>query len=128
MNTCVPNSKELWNAHQRKNDITINFYGEDVVNFHSITELIIEENLSFGKLDSPIYKKVCKFGLMCSKTYLKYFDQLIVKVKSNIREALPSKFGLIFDGWTGSNGDYYVAVFASYSEKTISKKVLISWG
>jgi len=126
LEVCVPNSIDLWNAHQRQNDIVVSFFGEDVLNFHSITELIIEENLSFSKLDSPIYKKLCKFEFMCSKTYLKYFDKLIMNVKENIRDALPQKFGLIFDGWTAGNGDHYVAVFAAYLEKSISKKVLIS--
>ena len=47
---------------------------------------------------------------------MKYnMDLICRKMESTLRQGLPEKFGLIFDGWTDGN-DHYVAVVRDVPE------------
>ena len=46
-----------------------------------------------------------------------YVDHLTAKVKDRIKEELPNKFGVYFDGWT-HNGEHYTAMFAAWTNKS----------
>ena len=39
---------------------------------------------------------------------------------------MPSKFGIVLDGWTGKDKTYYVGIFAHYVAEGVFKRPLIA--
>jgi hypothetical protein len=54
--------------------------------------------------DEDVRKAVC-FKPVSSNTMMKYMDLICRKMESTLRQGLPEKFGLIFDGWIKGNGE-----------------------
>ncbi len=48
---------------------------------------------------------------------MKYIDLLTTRVEQNVTAMLPSRFALVFDGWTVGDS-HYVALFATFPAET----------
>ena len=68
-------------------------------------ELQVEETRQFSKLE-PISKQ----------SLLSYMEKITVSVEKSIKAELPSKFGIVIDGWSVmATSTHYLAIFGCYS-------------
>lgn len=89
----------------------------NVVDMYGWINLIVKKNLPFSFVDDEdMWKAVC-YKSISSNTMMKYMELITRKMESSLRQGLPGKFGLIFDGWTEGN-DHYIALFVCYTSGT----------
>jgi hypothetical protein len=81
--------------------------------------LIIDGNLPFYSVESPVYHGAVKYKKITYKTLIKYLRLAKEMVMEDLKKELPDKFGLIIDGWT-ENGIHVLAVFANWSKSVAS--------
>ena len=81
-------------------------------------EWVIMADLPFTFVENDLTRKFPKLGLLSRSTFMKYLQGVTKEVEMLIKKQLPSKFGLIFDGWTDSStATHFFAVFAVYPGK-----------
>jgi hypothetical protein len=88
-------------------------------------ELIIENNYPFEYVENRIVKKYTNLPSVSSKTIKKYIGELSELVSQKVKAALPSRFGLILDGWSNGTSDHVVAVFATCSHECGAFTILL---
>lgn len=54
-----------------------------------------------------------EYSSLSKKAFIKYLKSFVKVVENKVRQKMPIKFLLMFDGWSYS-GTYYVAMFALY--------------
>lgn len=79
-------------------------------------EWMVEENLPFSFVDSESYRANTKLEPISRKTLTKYTQVLVQAVAQKMREDLPEKFGIVFDGWTDRTHTHFVGIFAVYCD------------
>jgi hypothetical protein len=89
----------------------------NVVDMYGWINLIVKKNLPFSFVDDEDVRKAVCYKSISSNTMMKYMDLICRKMESTLRQGLPKKFGIIFDGWTEGN-DHYIAIFACYPSGT----------
>jgi hypothetical protein len=77
---------------------------------------IVTKGLPFTFCEDETNRKYCKLKPLSYKTFMKYMAGVTNKVESLISEALPNKFGLVFDGWSDSSV-HYVGLFACFCDE-----------
>ena len=70
-------------------------------------------NQPFSSVEDPLTRKYVKLDPISVTTLMKYLRRVTLKVEEVIRNSLPSKFGLILDGWS-EGSRHYIAIFACY--------------
>jgi hypothetical protein len=97
-------------------------------------DLIVDLNLSFKIVTKKSARKHVKLESISRNTLIKYAEKLCRLTERQITLELPSRFGLIFDGWS-EHGTHFVSMFARYlievkdAEKTSTweaKEVLLA--
>ena len=83
-------------------------------------EFIVMKNLPIMIVDCPYTRKMCKPKPISSKSLRFHIMSLTGLLKERVKEFLPDKFVLVFDGWTEGT-QHYIGVSASYS--SVLKKV-----
>eukprot|EP01040_Poterioochromonas_malhamensis_P008742 gene8742-9464_t len=74
---------------------------------------IVKKNLPFSVVEDEEYRRVVHLGEISIKTLLKYMHLIGEEVRKEIVQKLaPTKFGLLFDGWSDGNGTHYCGIFA----------------
>ena len=76
-------------------------------------ELLVMKNLPFTFVDCPYVRKLSKNRAVSSKTLRKYVFAVMSIVQEKIKQMLPSKFVIMFDGWT-EGSEHYIGLTASY--------------
>ena len=76
-------------------------------------DLVVNALQPFSIVENPVYRRHVRYEPISTKTLTKYLQLLIEKVEERIKKLLPSKFALVFDGWTTSD-THYMAIFASF--------------
>ena len=66
-------------------------------------EWVIMADLPFTFVENDLTRKFSKLGVLSRSTFMKYLQGVTKEVEMIIKKQLPSKFGLIFDGWTDSS-------------------------
>ncbi len=75
------------------------------VSNHALTtyhwlEFIVMSDLPLEIVEDSYYRRFSKFESISRNTIKKYFKALNESVGHLVKERLPERFGLIFDGWT----------------------------
>lgn len=74
---------------------------------------IVKKSLSFSVVEDEEYRCVVNLGEISIKTLIKYMHLIGEEVRKEIVQKLsPTKFGLLFDGWSDGNGTHYCGIFA----------------
>ena len=76
-------------------------------------EVLVEKNFPFTFVDCPFVRKLSKNKAVSSKTLRKYVFAVMSIVQEKIKQMLPSKFVIMFDGWT-EGSEHYIGLTASY--------------
>eukprot|EP00171_Calliarthron_tuberculosum_P001888 IDg1888t1 len=98
------------------NQVTMDTYfrTEKAKNYFGWFDLVINCMLPFSFVQNQVAHEHVKHGQMSLSTFMRYLPILTRHVEEKIRNKLPEKFALVFDGWT-SGSTHFLAVFASYS-------------
>lgn len=76
-------------------------------------EFIVMKNLPVSFVDCPYTRDVTRLKNISSRTLRSYILALLSVVKETIQAELPSKFPLVFDGWS-EGSTHYIGVAAAY--------------
>jgi hypothetical protein len=82
-------------------------------NLYYWLRLVIMSNFPFSVVENQYIREGSKFEPISVDTFMKYFKLLDDAVMMKIKEVLPNKFGLIFDGWS-SGTTHFVAIYAVF--------------
>ena len=87
-------------------------------------ELIVMKNLPVGFIDCPYVRNMSKLRPVSVKTLRQHVIALSNVMKEKIKAELPSKFVVVFDGWTEGT-EHFIAISASYTviDSTTGKEV-----
>jgi hypothetical protein len=77
-------------------------------------ELVIMTNQTFSFVENPLIRRHSRLEPISVDTLMKYIKMVTTAVELKVAEALPTKFGIVIDGWK-SGTTHYIAVFASYA-------------
>jgi hypothetical protein len=105
----VMNSKKKDGAHT----LFVNRKGSLIFNW---MEWVIMDNHSFNFVEKPLTKKHSKLESISVDTLMKYIQLETQAVEKKVASDLPSKFGIVIDGWKEGT-THYIALFASYDGK-----------
>lgn len=74
----------------------------------------ISKNMPFSFVEEPAFRELAGDKGMSTETYMKLLVRVSDEIEGIIKEELPDKFGLVFDGWS-AKGDHFVGLYAVYS-------------
>ena len=93
-----------------------------VMSVYSWLCLVVKCRVPFTACEDQVFREQSKYPPICYNTLVNYFDLVSQKVAEKVKEALPEKFGLVFDGWTGPASRHYVGVYAVYPDPNQNSK------
>ena len=76
---------------------------------------MVMKNLPLTLVDDELFCRATCYNSVSSNSLKKYMELLCQKIENEMCLHLPTKFGIIFDGWSEGN-DHYVTLFACYDE------------
>ena len=85
-------------------------------NIYCWIDWIITEAREFSFPDSDLVKKYTNLDPVTGKTLQEYMTKLEREVENSVASSLPTKFGLIIDGWIDGS-THYLGVFAVYEHE-----------
>ena len=85
-------------------------------NIYCWIDWIIIEAREFSFPDSDMVKKYTNLDPVTGKTLQEYMSKLEPELENSVASSLPTKFGLIIDGWTDGSTQY-LGVFAVYEHE-----------
>lgn len=88
-------------------------YPTKTLRTHAWVEYIVMTLAPFSAVQCKYTRKNFKYDPVSLNTLHKYMEKLIMVVEKEITDLLPSKFGLVFDGWS-SGGTHHVGLFATF--------------
>ena len=77
-------------------------------------ELIIMENLPFAFVEKELPRKFAKYGPISKYTLMKYMDQLGYECEGVLKDLIPDKFGISFDGWDNGLSTNLCGIFINW--------------
>jgi len=84
-------------------------------NIFSWLDWIINEGLPFNTVTKPLTRKYSQLSAISIGTFMKAMSELTLKVEKTIKDILPDKFALVFDGWTlEGTSTHYIGIFATF--------------
>jgi len=109
------NWMEVMNSKKKDHPVSlfVNRKGNNIFNW---MEWVITDNHSFSFVENPLTKKHTKLEPISVDTLMKYIKLVTEAVEKDVATQLPSKFGIIIDGWKEGT-THYIALFASYNGK-----------
>lgn len=94
------------------------FLENQAMNMYKWINWIVMCDLPYAFVDNKLTRDNCLLDPVCSRSVSACVLALVEGVEQTIARLLPSRFGIIIDGWT-HNSEHYVAVFASFSKRTV---------
>jgi hypothetical protein len=92
---------------------------------YNIVETIVMTNSPLSLVEDFYFRRF-KQEACCRKTLTNYIMRLSNVVCLQIKDEMPSKFGIVLDGWTGQDKIYYAGIFAHYVVEGVFKRLLIA--
>lgn len=89
------------------------FHTSKARHLHGWLNLIIHGLLPFSTVQNKVFRENVKHEYVSISTIMRYISGLTALVEEKISSLLPSKFCLVFDGWS-SNLTHFIAVFATF--------------
>lgn len=102
------------------------FYSNKAKNIFSCIDWIVSENREFQFCEKELVRKYSKLEPISCNSLMKYIDLLVKNVELKIKNSLPSKFGLVLDGWTDKS-THYIAVFAIFPSDSNRREILLAF-
>ena len=98
---CIPDYEAQFNARDEvildiRNHIKVDHVTQKIFSW---IEWIIVENLPFNFVEKVMSRKNSKMEPISKYTLLKYMDQLGYECEEVLKNILPDRFGISFDGW-----------------------------
>lgn len=88
-------------------------YDAKTQRFHAWIDTVISSLLPFNFVKSETIRKYFTHASISRTALMKYMHDLLLLVEKKIREVLPNRLAITFDGW-GSGDTHYNAVFATF--------------
>ncbi len=94
-------------------------------NIYGWLDVVIMCDFPLSIVENQKFLNYSKLTKLSRKTLDKYLYKTLQYVQNSIKEQLPDRFGLIFDGWS-CDGEHYIAIFATYvtSANTVVRRLL----
>jgi len=90
---------------------------EKAMNIYGHIDNIISNNKTLSSVSDIKDRLYSRLAPISRATLMKYINALAQEVYLYIKNDLPPKFGLSIDGWKGSNGYFYIGMYATYINK-----------
>jgi hypothetical protein len=94
-------------------------------NLYYWMKTVIMSNFPFSYVENSYVREGSRYSPICTDTLMKYLLATEKAVVRKIREMIPTKFGIIFDGWS-SGTVHYVAVYAVFPENGNRTQILLA--
>ena len=107
LNTQHPDWKTQVTQQMSSSSCTNFFASKKAVNIHSWIQWKIMENREYEFVEKEFTRKYSSLESITVSTLQKYIAKLTQLVETEIKLSLPTKFGIVFDGWT-NNYTHYV--------------------
>lgn len=130
---CIPDFEDIF-ANRNAGVVTADirrFVSVDKISqdiYHWI-EWIVSSNLPFSFVDNELTRlNTAKTrGAICRSTLMKHIDQLGYEIEGILKDILPDRFAVAFDGWDNGNNTNYCGVFVMWydNEKAINRVYLL---
>ncbi len=88
-------------------------YGKKSIQINGWLHYVIKGLQPFTVVENPVHVQFSRYCPLSYKKLMKCIDLLTTRVEQNVAAMLPSRFALIFDGWTVGD-THYVAFFATF--------------
>lgn len=79
-------------------------------------EWVVVDRLPLSFVDRRLVRKNAAMTPICEKTLVQYLRGVYAAVQERVVLELPSRFGIVLDGWT-SHSRHYVALFAVFADE-----------
>ena len=113
---CIPDWESIYNNRgiavwDIRNHIKVDKQTEKI---YSWIELIIMENLPFAYVEKELPRIYSKFGPISKYTLMKYLDQLGYECEEILKNMIPDKIGISFDGWDNGLSTNLCGIFINW--------------
>jgi hypothetical protein len=113
--TCIPNFQSIYdNRDQIAQGPDIRQYvkvDKKTYNIYKWIEWVVVENLPFSFCEKKLTRENTSRDTISRTSLMKYLDCLSWEVEGILKDILPEKFGMLFDGWDDGNSTNYFGVF-----------------
>ncbi|KAG6574283.1 uncharacterized protein IUM83_07275 [Phytophthora cinnamomi] len=103
----------------------VNFVRHSALNLHGWMVWIVMCNLPLSFCESREARRYSSLDPISEETLRAGMDGVVVAVERSIAPELPSRFGIMLDGWTHAS-EHYIAVFACYEVNGSAKTTPLS--
>jgi hypothetical protein len=114
LRTNHPNFEQLMKDHPDASTLPA-YIDTRAANMSSWLDWIIGDGLYFATVEKESYRKYSNLEKISTETLMKYIRELTTEVEQEIKNILPDKFTIIFDGWTlDGTSTHFIAMFARF--------------
>lgn len=103
------------------------FYSEKARRYWMWLRIVIMEDCSFRFCESPTMREFFPQHAICTNTFMKYMELVYLATVEVIKNLLPPKFGLVFDGWSDGLGNHFCGIFAVGNKDGESVRVMLTF-
>ena len=82
--------------------------------------------MPFSFVDLPRTRKYSNLNPICRNTLTKYLNLVTLEVENAIKDRLPNKFAIAFDGWT-TGSTHYVGIMATVPKESSYETMLLAF-
>jgi len=116
--TAHPNHQQEVSQFRAANNLLItSMLDSKAINSFGWISCIVENNFPLSFVESESVRKQSKLRPISCETLKKQMFQVQSLLQQKIKDGIPDKFGLVFDGWS-SNGIHFVSLFCVFSNST----------
>ena len=91
-------------------------------NVFSCVKRVTIKGLPFSFVEDESTRQFSKLEPISKQSLLSYMEKITVSVEESIKAELPSKFGIVIDGWSDlATSTHYLAIFGCYPDPKSSK-------
>ena len=121
---CVPNYRALYdNRNLPRNDDIRDYIRVDKKTEHIFKwcELIVSKNLPFSYVEKRLVRESSSLNKISRSSLMRYLDAISFEVQLVLERMLPTRFGLVFDGWDDGSSRNYFGVFCIWWDEKKGK-------
>lgn len=97
-------------------------------NIYSWLEWVIGEGLTFNIVEKELTRKFSNLDPICIKTLMQYMNKVTIQVENTLKNLLPSKFCLLFDGWTlDGQSTQFIGIYATFISNGVVMRPLLAF-
>ena len=87
---------------------------------------VCNDLMPFSFVDLPRTRKYSNLNPICRNTLMKYLNLVTLEVENAIKDQLPDKFVIAFDGWT-TGSTHYVGIMATVPKESSYETMLLAF-